>query len=252
MLRKGLTSELFFLAFLVPETGYTLAQRLQGTKKTPNTSKTTLALKKLEKDGYLRREEDGKYHHVPEKLVRELIDYLKNEQETILDEKEKRILRNLVSENYFFIFAAHDVIHKMIDRPKGIHDLDTLKTISDKIGFISALILESKKKRGDSNKPIINQSFEKNQEDLAKFVVETNKMMEAKIKGKKSVRNKKMKSVNILNNVMKSMLMIGILFHKVPDTTIEKFACLWAQYDGFRFGTNIRDVNPIGLLNSYS
>jgi len=258
MLRKGLTSELFFLAFLQPETGYRLAQMLQGSKKTPNTSKTSTALKKLEKAGYLRRKEDGKFYHVPEKLAQELFDYLENEQGVILDEKEKKILRNLISENYYFIFAAHEVIHKMIDRPKGTHDLDAIKTISDKIGQIFAVHLKLKKKYSSSNKPKNNQSFEKIQEDLSKFVKDSNMKMEAIIRnkrftriekklGKKYTYNEKMKSINLLNNTMKSSIMIGVLFEKIPDTTLEKFAYLWDQYYGFQIGINLSNVNPMKL-----
>ncbi len=255
MLRKGLTSELFFLAFLQPETGYTLAQRLQGSKKTPNTSKTSIALKKLEKAGYLRREEDGKFYHIPEKLVQELIDYLKNEQGVILDEKEKKILRHLISENYSFFFASHEVIHKMLDRPNGTHDLDAIKTISDKIGQISAEHLELKKKYG-SNIPKTNQPFEKTQEDLSKFVEVENKKWEALFRWKKFTQiekkrgieftlKEKMKAVNTFNNTVKSSMMIEILFDKMPDTTIEKFAYLWSQYYGFQLGLNLPNIKPM-------
>ena len=262
MLRKGLTSELFFLAFLQPETGYTLAQRLHGSKKTPNTSKTSIALKKLETAGYLRRGEDGKFHHVPEKLVQELIDYLKNEQGVILDEKEKKILRHLISENYSFFFASHEVIHKMLDSPKGTHDLDAIKTISDKIGQISAIQLELKKKYS-SNIPKTNQPFGKIQEDLSKFVEVENKNWEALFKWKKFTQfekkigieytlKEKMKAVDTFNNILKSERMIEILFDKIPDTTIEKFAYLWSQYSGFQLGLNLPNIKPMKLMNSYS
>ena len=53
----------------------------------------------------------------------------------------------------------------MIDRPKGTHNLDAIKTISDIIGQISAVQL-ALKKQNESNKPKNNQSFEKIQEYL--------------------------------------------------------------------------------------
>ena len=260
MLRKGLTSELFFLAFLQPETGYTLAQRLQGSKKIPNTSKTSTSLKKLEKAEYLRRDKDGKLHHVPEKLVQELIDYLKNEQGVILDEKEKKILRHLISENYSFFFASHEVIHKMLDRPKRTHDLDAIKTISDKIGEISAIHLELKKKYS-SNIPKTNQPFEKIQEDLSKSVEVENKKWEALFRWKKFTQiekkrgieytlKEKMKSIDTFNNIVKSRKMIEILFDQISDTTIEKFAYLWSQYYGFQIGINIPDMERLSIKHT--
>ncbi len=255
MLRKGLTSELFFLAFLQPETGYKLAQnlqRMQSSKKIPNTSKTHPALKKLEEAGYLRREDDGKFHYVPEKLVQELIDYLKKEQDTVIDAKEKKFLNYLMSENYFFFHASHEVIHRMIGRPKRTHDLDSIKTISDKIGQICAMQLEIKKKYR-SNKPKTNQSFEKIQKDLSKFVEVENKKMEALFKlkqikqiekkiGRETTLKEKMIGIDMLNKTLKSKILIEALFDKIPNTTIEKFAYLWSQYYGFQIGINTQNM----------
>ena len=58
MIEKGLASELFLLAFLIPDSGYGLAQRLQNTTRTPNTSKIYPVLNKLVKAKYLKKEND--------------------------------------------------------------------------------------------------------------------------------------------------------------------------------------------------
>lgn len=250
MLRKGLTSELFYLAFLIPDSGYALAQRSQGTKKTPNTGKTTPALRKLVKAGYLIRKEK-KLYPVPEKLADAIINYLEDEIEVTLEDIEKRILKNMLSENMFFLFVGFDVFQEIEERPMNSHKIDALKNIADKIGFISALMLESKKKSG-TNIPVNQKSFEQIQQELEEFVQNTNKTMETKVKGRKSIRNKKMDSVSILNNAMKSFIMMGVLFDKIPNETIEKFANLWSQYQGFQIGVNITNLKPIDLMNRYS
>lgn len=250
MLRKGLTSELFYLAFLMPDSGYALAQRSQNTKKTPNTSKTGPALKKLENAGYLRREE-GKWYPNPERLSSDIIEYLEEEIGIALDGEEEKILKKMFTESIFFMFVGFDIFQEIEDRPKNSHNVDALKYISDKIGLISAVMLESKKKAGNLT-PKNNKSFEQIQKELDESIKDINNKMETKIQGKKSVRNKKMESIDLLNKGVKSFIMMAILFDKIPNETIEKFAFLWSQYLGFQIGIGLSNKDPMEFLNSQS
>lgn len=248
MLRKGLTSELFYLAFLMPDSGYALAQRSQNTKKTPNTSKTGPALKKLQDAGYLVRKEDGKLYPITEKLSADVISYLENEMDISLEDGEAKILKNMLSENGYFLFVGMDIFSEIENRPTASHNIDALKTICDKIGLICATILESKKKSGNPE-PVNRKSFEEIQKELKEFVKDTNIKMETSIKGKKSVRNNKMESINMATEGMKSFIMMSILFEKIPNDTIQKFANLWSQYLGFQIGIAIANMDPKKLLN---
>ena len=60
LLKNGLSSELFLLTLLRPDTGYGLGKRLQNAK-TPSMSKIYPTLDDLERNRYIEKN-DGKYY----------------------------------------------------------------------------------------------------------------------------------------------------------------------------------------------
>ncbi|MGI0046759.1 MAG: hypothetical protein ACREBB_06175 [Nitrosotalea sp.] len=236
MIESGLSSELFLLAFLIPDSGYRLAQRLQNTKSTPNTSKIYPNLNKLVASGYLIKK-DNKFVHNPDRLVEDIAVYLESKGHDITND-EIKIIRNILTNGTFFNILSVDIITYMQQRPTRIHEINALEVFCNKIGMLASLTWVRK-----MNKPepmfttaILGQSFDKFHQDLTESTDEIMDNMYPKIRGSKSIKEKKMDGIELINETMKSMLMIGFILEKIPERTIKKFCLLWDQFSGFRSG----------------
>lgn len=236
------------MAFLLPDSGYKFAQRLQNTKKVPSTSKIYPLLEKLVKSGYLTYEKN-KYHHNPAKITDDLIGYLES-YDVSIEESERKILQNMLSTGYFFNILSVDVYDELTTRQIGSHDLDALEFFRNKIGLLSTIFSHLKKLSPQQENPI-RESFEKINEELSGMVEHINETMLGKLKGSASFKKKKLYSYDLLGNTMKSMILLTVLFQKIPDETLEKFAQLWDQHQGFVMGIQLGQFDSIESLQKF-
>ena len=236
MLRRGIHSELFLLAYVKPDTGYRIAQKHQDTTKRPDTSKTSKALNRLEKANYIILK-NNKYHPNIEKLSCDLAEYL-NSEAIELDETESKFIKDLLTQNPFSTILGQDVLYRMLIQSTKIHHIDALKVISNHIGMICTFYLMPKK---NDEKTVTNKTKNKTISKLSKElhvdVQKVNETVKKLIKGSKSVRNKKMNSVNDFGSFMKSFILASTILDKTSIVTLEKLEHLWEQHDGFEIGT---------------
>lgn len=235
LLRHGIHSELFLLAYSKPDTIYGIAKRHQDTEKRPDTSKTGIALDKLEKAGYLYLK-NKKYHPNIERLSKELSEYL-SLQEIELDDHEFTYIQQLLTENDFFMLLSMDVLHRILTQPPRIHHINALQVICNNIGMMCTFFMLSKK----NNEKIITdetkmKSILKISDELDKDIAPIYKKMEQTIKGNKSLRKRKMNTVSHINNSMKSYILGNIVLDKFQISTLEKLEKLWEWHDGFQAG----------------
>jgi hypothetical protein len=236
------------MAFLMPNSGYKFAQKLQDTKKVPSTSKIYPVLERLVKTGYLTYDKN-KYHHNPVKITEDLIDYLEYYDVTI-EENERKILQNMLTSGYFFNILSADVYDELTTRQSGSHDIDALEFFRNKIGLLST-IFSHLKKLNPQHDNLTRESFEKVNEDLTGMVEHVNKTMPAKLKGSTSFKKKKLDSYDLLVNTMKSGILLIVLFQKIPDETLEKFAKLWDQHQGFVLGSKLGQFDSMESLQKF-
>lgn len=237
------------MAFLVPDSGYKMAQRLQNTKRVPNTSKVYPALNKLVKAGYLAYEKN-KYRHNPVRLVEDLIDHLWYYDVTI-EENEKKILQNMLTSGYFFNILSADVYNELHERKSGSHDIDALEFFRNKIGMLSTMFLHLKKISPEPEEPI-RESFEQINKNLDGLVEDINKTMSVGLRGSASHKKEKMSSYDILGNTMKSMFLLSVVFQRIPSATLEKFAQLWDQHQGFMMGLQLGKFSSFEDLQKFA
>jgi hypothetical protein len=233
----------------MPDSGYSLAQRLQNTKKTPNTSKIYPVLNKLVKAGYLKKE-NGKYVHNVKTLVEDIKWVLESSNFPLID-AEVKILRNILANTTFFTILSSDIIQQMQNRPKGEHEINALQVICNKIGMLACIHqyhtqnkseFDTVSKLQSVSNTNMGKSFEKVSEELKEFSNEVIKKMDHTIKGSKSVKQSKLNAIELIGNTLVSMILIGNVFEKIPNDTLRKFTLLWDQYNGFQ----------LGMLISYS
>lgn len=242
MIESGLPSELFLLAFLIPDSGYGLAQRLQNTKSVPNTSKIYPVLRKLVASGYLVKR-DGKFAHNPDRLVEDIMVYLESKGHDIAND-ELKIIRNLLTNGMFFNILSADILLYMQKRPTGLHEINALEVFCNKIGMLASLTWMRKKNESEQmfTTAVLSQSFEKFHQNLTTSTDEIMNSMYPKIRGSKSIKERKTDGMELLMETMKSMLMIGFIFEKIPEQTMKKFCLLWDQFSGFRLGMILSSI----------
>lgn len=237
------------MAFLLPDSGYKMAQRLQNTKSVPSTSKVYPALEKLVKAGYLTYDKN-KYRHNPARLVEDLIDHLWH-YDVAIEENEKKILQNMLTSGYIFNMLSTDVYEELHTRKSGSHDIDALEFFRNKIGMFSTMFLHLKKISPQPEEPI-RESFEKINEQMSGLVEHVNSAMSARLKGSATYKKNKMFTYDLLSNTMKSMVLLTIVFQRIPDSTLEKFSQLWDQYQGFMMGAQFGKFNSMEELEKFA
>jgi|APSaa5957512535_1039671.scaffolds.fasta_scaffold107946_1 hypothetical protein len=234
LLRRGIHSELFLLAYVMPDTGYGIAKRHQDTKKRPDTSKTGKALERLEKADYLYLK-NKKYYPNIEKLSYDLLEYLDSEG-IELDVVESKLIKEILEQNSFFMLLGMDTLYRILTQPTRIHHIDALQVISNHIGMMCTFGLIPEK----NNKKTINKTKRKSISNISKEldtdIQIINKKMETSIKGSKSIRKKKMESVNNLGNSIKGLILGSNILDKASTSTLKKLENLWDGHDGFEAG----------------
>jgi hypothetical protein len=235
LLRHGIHSELFLVAYSHPDTIYGIAKRHQDTENRPDTSKTGKALEKLEKAGYLYSK-NKKYHPNIERLSKELSEYLSLEEINLTD-REFTYIQQLLTKNDFFILLYNDVLYRILTQPPRIHHIDALQVICNNIGMMCTFFMMARK----NNEQIVTaetkrKSISKISDELDKDIETVYKKMKYSVKGSKSIRKKKMNTVTHINNSMKSYILGNVILDKFQTETLEKLANLWEQHDGFQAG----------------
>lgn len=141
LLRKGLSSEYFLASFLEKDpSGYRLAQVVQNKTGRPDTSKTYDVLEKLTDSKYLV-EKNEKYYPNLKKLV-DTIDSnpLRDWQESF-DPDEKETFVGMLQNREFFKIVSNEILRQIHSQPNRIHIIDSLETIANKIGLLTAAII---------------------------------------------------------------------------------------------------------------
>ncbi|MGY5149066.1 MAG: hypothetical protein ACW9W3_03300 [Candidatus Nitrosopumilus sp. bin_68KS] len=235
LLRRGIHSELFLLAYDKPESGYGIAQRHQDTTKRPDTSKIGNALDRLVTANYLHIK-NKKYHPNFEKLSEDLFGYLSSKR-VELYEHESKILKEMVKQNFIFLFLGKDVLYRMLIQPLRIHHIDALDVISNHIGMMCTFYKMLKNK----NSVIISdeakrKSISKISEELDDEISNVNEDMKKSFKGSKSIKKQKMSALDGVNSLMKSLILTSKILDKSTIETVEKLGNLWDQRDGFQIG----------------
>lgn len=247
MLRRGIHSELFLLAYAKPESGYGIARRHQDTIRRPDTSKTSKALDRLEESGYLYLK-NKKYYPNFEKLSYELFRYL-NSKDIKLDEIESKFFKRLIEENLFFMFLGQDTLYRILIQPTRIHHIDALQIICSHVGMMCTQIARSRK----MNISILTEdakrkSISKISEEFDIDILDANKEIETIFKGSKFIRKKKIDAAKSIDDPMKSLVLGIAILEKAPLSMLEKLEHLWENHDGFKIGASVHD--PVKALFS--
>lgn len=236
MLESGLSSELFLLAYAYPNSGYKYAQIIQNTAKMPNTSKIYPILQELKDKDYLILKND-KYYPNTVRLFEEITKHLsKNKYE--FSETELKHIKNIALNREFFLFLLPDVIDLIQNQEKRVHNINALEYICEKIGYFASSYLLLKSHFPDIGK--INhqnteyyKSIEQISTELDDSLLEITEKMSKSIGGRKSIKKKKMKTVDLLSQSIKALILYNVIFSKIPDETIKKISTMWKQTGGF-------------------
>ncbi len=251
LLRHGLSSEVFLLAYYIPDSGLGIARRYEsirhGIKKMPTSiefphlpqkakrpanDKISQELKKLVSEGYLVIK-NKKYYASAERLVNEIVIRL-NLMGIELESNEKIFLNRLLQQNYFFTFTSFDTLSEIGDQPKRIHHVDAINKFCTKIGMMCTLASHSKEKNPNQTHQNSDKSIERINEELEEITESINTKFLKKYK--KSIRKRKHRSVSLINSTMKSVVVSTIILDRLPINTLKKFALLWDQHYGFQMG----------------
>lgn len=140
LIRSGLASEYFLLAFLEPRSAYKLGQIIQNTTGKPDSSMITPHIDALKKSGYLFGEKGEKLSPNLDKLISE-INVILSQKHIPLDKKESDFLLSVLQDRTFFQIVTNEIIRDIQNQPFRIHNIDALSIISEKLGFISSMFL---------------------------------------------------------------------------------------------------------------
>lgn len=234
LLRRGIHSELFLMAYVMPNTGYRISQMLRQTDKRPDTSKTNPALKKLENAGYVVFK-NKKYHSNLDRVLKEMKLFL-DSKSIFLDEYEMKFLSNLLGENFFSMFVGADAIIRILSQPSKIHHIDALEVICNNVGMMCTFALQTRKKNPE-NDTTMKKSVSGISKELDGEILLINEKMEKSTKGSKSVKKRKMSAIDSLNSIMKSFILESIILEKTNTSTLEKLEVLWDQRTGYMIGS---------------
>lgn len=141
LLRKGLSSEYFLASFLEKDpSGYRLAQVVQNKTGRPDTSKTYDVLEKLTDSKYLV-EKNEKYYPNLKKLVDTIDSNPLQDWQESFDPDEKEAFVGMLQNREFFKTVSDEILRQIHSQPNRIHNIDSLETIANKIGLLTAAII---------------------------------------------------------------------------------------------------------------
>lgn len=247
LIRTGLTSELFLLAFFRPDTAYVFAQRLQNTKTKPNTGKIYPAIKSLTNAGYLKHFENKFYPNYT-KLISDINKELKKKNKS-LKEDEVKIIELILKHGQIFWILSFNALQKLIKQKNGVHKVDALQTICDIIGEWATIWLFKREREANIKKSISKLEissyqkfvsiFNELDKELSDIPTKLNLKMEQYITDKKNefdkLSNNELEFIKDGRNFIRSIPSF-IVFGLVPKNTLRKMSMLWTQHDGFNLG----------------
>ena len=141
MIRSGLTSEYFLLAFLEPRSAYKLGQIVQNTTDKPDSSMMTPHINALKNSDYLLGEKKEKLSPNLTKLISEINTTFLSQKQDMLDKNESDLLVSLLRDRTFFQLVSKEITQDIQGQQFRTHNIDALKIISDKLGLIAAMFL---------------------------------------------------------------------------------------------------------------
>jgi len=97
-LSRGLPAKIFWSLYCKPQTGYEVAKMVYGVKKNPRTSKIYPNLKLLERSGFVKKDQNKKYHIAIEPLIFHIENTFKKQNITLNTSERECILTLLESE----------------------------------------------------------------------------------------------------------------------------------------------------------
>ncbi|MCE9653280.1 MAG: hypothetical protein K8Q89_09570 [Nitrosarchaeum sp.] len=246
ILRNRLSHKLFLEIFLRPASGYKLAQIVQNTTKTPNTKSVYRVLKNLTEQDYVIYE-NQKYHHNPTKLTKELVTYLKSKDISFTSNETNSLLYLLSSTRFFIYFR--EFIAK--DNQKNKISNNVLEEISNIVGMFSAILYHGMETSVSKPLPVkisLEKAFER-QTIIANGLPEKISKI---VRGSKSERKAQQKYLEELYLFLLSFSFLFVVQEKIPKKSLEKFAQLWDQYEGFKIGIRVGKIdfknNPLTKL----
>lgn len=249
LITKGLSSELYLLAYLEPNNIRKLAQKLQNTSGTPtNYSKASPEIHNLTIAKYLKHNQnDEKYYVNIDSLSLELENIL-IEKNILLKEIEKKYLLKVLEENDFFKLISKDIIKKIQAQKKGKHEINALEVFSERIGMMSSTILLYKKmdKRGNfEGLEESNLSFDEKMAKLEEFKHEWEEISE-KLDEKFAELLKTMPKMPVIEEMIIPMfkkLPTMTIFFLIPEEILMKFGSLWKGFEGVQLSLQIYNFN---------
>lgn len=249
LLTKGLTSELYLLAYIEPNNIRKLGQMLQNTSGHPtNYSKLNPAIHNLTIAKYLKHnQKDEKYYVSISKLSLELENILK-EKNIFLSEVEKKYLLKVIEENNFFKLLSKDIVTKIQSQEKGKHEINALEIFCERIGMMTIQTflhkkMDKKRRLDGIDDPKL--SFEEKIAGIDEMKKEWSKITPKLDEGiEKLLKNMPKMPVfeEFIIPMLKNMPSFMILF-LIPDETLMKLGSLWKGFEGVQLSLQIFDFN---------
>lgn len=137
LLRTGLTSELFLLAYIKPDKPRRLAKRLYDSED-PDTSKIYPAIHSLTLANHVKMNDDNLVCANIKSLVNGFEQMLQAKKLS-LEDNEKAILLNLLQAKMFISAMAPHALEKIRKNSKSQkHDTDALSIVADTLGAVTS------------------------------------------------------------------------------------------------------------------
>lgn len=242
MIKEGLPSELFLLAFHRPGTGYDLTKRRQNSRT--SRSQTYKILDKLVSKGILIKHEN-KYRHEPSVLLQNMKEYLDKNYPDFGHAEMKYVEMFLSLGSVLSIFALLDMELLLAMEEKA----DAMESLCQSIGILVASYQYAKKyyisKFVTNNSSDVSRistsrkSFEGEMQDIEHLKNQFNEKMRKKLKGSKNAQEKKMVTIKTYGDMLGSFLLYSYICEKIPDDMLNKFCKLWDQYMGMECAMEI-------------
>lgn len=144
LLEEGLPSQIYFLCYLHPETGYSLGRHIYNKKKgIPPTAKLYPRINEMVKKGYLKKLDDG-YSSKIEPIIEEI------QKTCSLNSTDSKKLIELLNSDEFkkYILGFYENFEKNIvitydenNIVKLKQNFNAMKTILETVGMISTLFI---------------------------------------------------------------------------------------------------------------
>lgn len=246
LITKGLSSELFLLAFLEPDNIRKLAQRLQNTSGHPtNYSKASETVHNLTISKYLKYGKDEKYHPNILRIIDDFEAILQKEGDSFTTE-EKVWLTRFLQNRHLLKILSRDIIEKIQNQPKGKHNVNALNVLCERIGATSAMWLLMRntnpkfKKTFDNVKDLPYSKIEEQFDMFDALANEHSDELEKnmKVEFDKLIMPNKELFVDFFSGILKFMSSAMPLM-MAPDQLLTKLSKLWNKYEGFQMAQEV-------------